>query len=94
MSVINLGEVWYILAREISEAEAESAINTIVRWGIEIMDADWQIVKEASRFKSKNRISYADSFAAALAKTTNGELVTGDKEFKALESEIQINWLK
>jgi len=94
MSIINLGEVWYIIAREISEEEADSAINTIVKWGIEIRDADWQVVKEASRFKSKNRISYADSFAAALAKMTDGELVTGDREFKALESEIQINWLK
>ncbi|HBC87116.1 MAG TPA: PIN domain nuclease [Lentisphaeria bacterium] len=94
MSVINLGEVWYIIAREISEKEADAAISTIVNWGIEIRDADWQIVKEASRFKSKNRISYADSFAAALAKMTNGELVTGDREFKTLEAEIQINWLK
>ena len=48
MSIINLGEVWYIIAREISEEEADSAINTIVKWGIEIRDADWQVVKEAS----------------------------------------------
>ena len=36
----------------------------------------------------------ADAFAAALAKTKSAELVTGDAEFKPLEKEIKINWLK
>ena len=36
----------------------------------------------------------ADAFAAALAKEKKAELVTGDPEFKPLEKEIKINWLK
>ena len=32
--------------------------------------------------------------AAALAKAKKAELVTGDAEFKALEKEIKIRWLK
>lgn len=36
--------------------------------------------------------SYADAFSAALAKI-NGELLTGDPEFKAVESEVPIHWL-
>ncbi len=34
------------------------------------------------------------AFAAALARARNCELVTGDPEFKPLEKEIKINWLK
>ena len=37
-------------------------------------------------------MSYADCFAAALAKVKNSELVTGDPEFKKVE--IKIHWLK
>ncbi|MEI8041963.1 MAG: hypothetical protein WCL11_11180 [Verrucomicrobiota bacterium] len=33
-------------------------------------------------------------FAAALAKQLKAELVTGDMEFKAMEKEIKIAWLK
>ncbi len=40
------------------------------------------------------RDELADAFAAALAKIKNAELVTGDPEFKTLEKEIKINWLK
>ena len=32
--------------------------------------------------------------AAALAKERRAELVTGDPEFKPLQKEIKINWLK
>jgi hypothetical protein len=33
-------------------------------------------------------------FAAALAQRENAELFTGDPEFKAVEKEIKIGWLK
>jgi hypothetical protein len=34
------------------------------------------------------------SSAAALAKEKKAELLTGDPEFKHVEKEIKINWLK
>ena len=37
----------------------------------------------------------ADAFAAALTlKHKHSELITGDLEFKSVEKEIKINWLK
>ena len=39
-------------------------------------------------------MSYADCFAAALAKIRNAELVTGDEEFKQVEKEIGVMWLR
>jgi predicted nucleic acid-binding protein len=36
----------------------------------------------------------ADCFAAVLAKIRKAELVTGDREFKQVEDEIKIGWLK
>jgi predicted nucleic acid-binding protein len=38
-------------------------------------------------------MSFADAFAAALAKVRQAELVTGDPEFKPLEREIRIHWI-
>jgi ribonuclease VapC len=39
-------------------------------------------------------MSFADCFAAALAKRTKAVLLTGDPEFKQVEQEIMIDWLK
>ncbi len=93
MSVVNVGEVWYTFAREISEEEADASVKALRDLRIQFEDADWTLTQEAARFKSKNKMSYADAFAAALAKTKKADLVTGDNEFKPLDGEIKIAWL-
>ena len=93
MSVVNAGEVWYIIARQSSVADADASINQLRDLGIEFVDADWNLAKDAGYFKSKNKMSFADCFAAALAKQRKAHLATGDPEFKQVESEIAINWL-
>ena len=94
MSVVNAGEVWYILAREVSEAEADKALHDLRQLGIEFQDVDLKLARLAGGFKAKHRMSYADCFAAALAREHKAELVTGDKEFKQVESDIRIRWLE
>lgn len=93
MSVINVGEVWYTIAREVSEEEANASVKALRDLRIQFEDADWALTQEAARFKSKNKMSYADAFAAALAKSKKADLVTGDGEFKSLDGEIKILWL-
>ena len=94
MSVVNAGEVWYIIARRASESDADSSIRELKQLGIELVDADWDIAHDAGRFKAKHKMSFADCFAAALAKQRKAHLVTGDQEFKHVEADVIINWLK
>ena len=93
MSVVNAAEVWYITARRRSEADADSGIHVLSEFGIHFVEADWNLAKDAGYFKSRNKMSFADCFAAALAKQRKASLVTGDKEFKQVQTEITIDWL-
>ena len=93
MTVVNVGEVWYTIAREISEEEANASIKALRDLRIQFEALDWPLTQEAARFKSQHKMSYADCYAAALAKTKKGDLVTGDKEFNALGNEIKIQWV-
>jgi predicted nucleic acid-binding protein len=93
MTVVNTGEVWYIVARETSAADADASIKQLRDLGIDFVDASWELAKDAGYFKSKNKMSFADCFAAALAKKTKAHLATGDPEFKQVEHEITIVWL-
>ena len=93
MSVVNLGEVWYSIARTNSPEIADKYISEIRGMAIDIVDADWQLTHQAAAFKANGNITYGDCFAAALAKARKEELATGDKEFRALESEIKISWI-
>jgi predicted nucleic acid-binding protein len=90
---VNLGEVWYAVARKTSMERADALLNEIHNMPIEIMEADWDLTRQAAEYKMSGKISYADCFAAALSKIRKAELVTGDEEFKKLQSDIKIKWL-
>ena len=92
-AVVNAGEVWYIIAREASVGDADASIKQVRDLGVKFVDADWELAKGAAYFKSKNKMSFADGFAVALARKVKAHLVTGDREFKQLEREITITWL-
>lgn len=94
MTVVNAGEVWYILAREISVEEADGSISELRELGVKFVDANWSLAREAGRFKAKHKMSFADCFAVALAKENRADLVTGDPEFKQVEGEARILWLQ
>lgn len=91
--VINAGEVWYRISRGNSPELADRSLQELQAIGIELVEADWSLTRQAAAFKAMGNISYADCFAAALAKLRNCPVVTGDKEFAQLENEIKIEWL-
>ncbi len=95
MSVINWGEVYYNTMREVSQAAAEARVQEIASLPIEVVGLgdDFNLTRQAAIYKATYRLSYADAFAAALAKEKKAELVTGDPEFKELQKEIKIAWL-
>jgi predicted nucleic acid-binding protein len=93
LSVVNWGEVYYITLREAGQQRADEVAHLISTLPIHIVPADLDLAKQAAIFKSSKRMSYADCFAAALAKHRRAELVTGDKEFKQVESDVKILWI-
>lgn len=93
MSLVNVGEVWYIVARETSAKEADACIDELQQLGITFVEVDWTLARQAALLKSKHKMSFADCFAAALAKERGGEVVTGDLEFSQIENEVTVHWL-
>ena len=93
MCVVNLGEVYYHALRVGGEPKAKLFLEIVKALPIDIVEANINLTLQAAEYKAFNKMSYADAFAAALAKIKKASLITGDKEFKALENEIKIFWL-
>ena len=94
---IHLGEVYYITLREQGQGLADLAYSRIKALPIKLIDRlDEELLLAAAGLKARYPISYADSFAAALAMIKNCPLLTGDHEFRTLEAQgiISIKWLK
>jgi len=94
MSEVNYAEVKYTILRKDGAEAWQEAAKILVALPIEFHPATRELADVAADYKSRISFSLADAFAAALAKEKKAELITGDPEFKPLEKEIKINWLK
>ena len=94
MTEVNYAEVKYIVLRKDGKEAWKEVAASLGSLPVEFVPTTRALADAAADFKATHRISLADAFAAALAKEKKAELITGDPEFKAMEKEIKIGWLK
>jgi ribonuclease VapC len=93
LSLINLGEMAYLVERRRGLPAAQSALAALQALPIEVLPADTDAVFGAAHLKARFPIAFADAFAAQAAVDHQATLVTGDPEFQALEGLLEIEWL-
>lgn len=94
MTEVNYAEVKYMIIRKDGGAHWDEIARDLPTLPIEFHPITRDLADSAADFKARHRLSLADAFAAALAKQKKAALVTGDSEFKQLEKEIKVVWLK
>lgn len=94
MNELNIGESYYIIARERGIESPEYFVeNVLPNLPVEIISNSFERIVDASRVKAKYPISYCDCFAAATAMRERAVIVTGDHDFKMLEHIVGVEWL-
>ena len=94
MTDVNYAEVKYSIVKKDGAQAWEGAAKILQGLPIDFHSTNRALADTAADLKARFKLSLADAFAAALAKERNAELVTGDPEFKALEKELKVVWLK
>ena len=94
LSLINMGEIYYLIRRLRGLEKARETLETLHALPLTLCDANEERILEAAELKAVHPISYADAFAAALAQELGATLVTGDPEFANLEPVLSITWLR
>ena len=95
ISLINVGEVFYLIAKRHGAAPAERFLADLAMMPIQALLPDRKLILDAARMKSRYPISYADAFAVETARQQNAILVTGDPELWQLSKRepIELLWL-
>jgi predicted nucleic acid-binding protein len=95
LSIINLGEILYIVEREQGLSKAHETLALIQSIALDLIPVDQPLVLSAAHIKANYRMSYADAFAVALTRQFACKLLTGDPELKAVGDAgmIEIEWL-
>jgi predicted nucleic acid-binding protein len=94
LTLINLGEVAYIIERQRGLAQAQEALGLIDQLPIEILPADKELVLGAAHIKANYPLAYADAFSAAAGLLLDGVVLTGDPEFARLGELVQVEMIK
>lgn len=94
MTEVNYAEVKYITLRKSGREKWRRVERLLPTLPIEFLPFSRSLSDTAAEFKAKHSMSLADACAAALAHHLGAELVTGDREFEALENVIKVLWLK
>jgi predicted nucleic acid-binding protein len=93
MSVVNWGEVLYIIWQRRGEEAARKAMADLSRLSIEPVPVDLEQSLKAGEIKARHKIPYVDCLAAALATLRFAVLVTGDRDFEKLGRQSNVLWI-
>jgi len=93
LNIINLGEIIYTTKREFGNQQKLEVLANIERLEFTILPVSNELVYHAAEYKAEYAISYADCFVLASALEYNSIIVTGDPEFKKVESLSDIVWI-
>jgi len=95
MSIINVGEVFYILAKNVDPKNAEDFLRDLRTMPLRTMAVPKALILGAARLKAQYPISYADAIAAETANRAGAPLVTGDPDFKPfiVGKVVQVEWI-
>ena len=89
ISVVNLAEVLYILARYLGQEKALLCIES-ARSAVETFPVEEQVAMDTAILRIRYKLGLADCFAAELAMRTGATLVTADPDFAKLGKQLKI----
>jgi uncharacterized protein len=89
ISVINLGETFYVLARYLGRERAMQCIQE-ARNAITIDAVAERTALEAATLRLHYKMGFADCFAAELAMRTGATLVTADPDFVKIGKQLKV----
>jgi ribonuclease VapC len=93
MSLINLGEIAYIVERRRGIDRCGEMLDELAAFPITFEAVTRDRVLAAAHIKARYALSYADAFAVALAQELDAEIVAGDPEFRQVENLVSTLWL-
>jgi ribonuclease VapC len=95
LSLINLGEVLYVVQRARGLTEAQRTLAVVDQLPLHVLPVTRAAVLAAAHVKARFPLAYADAFTVVAARDHAATVMTGDPEFAPVAKAglIAIEWL-
>lgn len=94
INILNLGEVYYRVAKTTYIKTADTIIEQIKSLPIEVVSLTDQLVMKASKIKAQYLIAYTDAIALATAMEYGAAIISGNPLMKTVHEPVEIVWIR
>lgn len=94
ISAITLGEIVYLVEQYLGTQTVLQLLGYLQACPLQVYEATWERVVHAARLRARYPILYTQAFAAALTQELKATLLTNDPDFRVLEKEVRVQWLR
>lgn len=92
MSMINVAETFYILAKRDNLGVAEEFLTRLPSLPIRVVSPDEDDIMAAARIKAEHAVAFGDAFAISLALSEGADVITGDEEIRRCGM-VPVEWV-
>jgi predicted nucleic acid-binding protein len=92
MSLINVAETFYILAKRDNPAVADEFLARLPSLPIRVKSPTEDDIMAAARIKASHAVAFGDAFAIGLALSEGGAVITGDEEIRRC-GVVRVEWV-
>lgn len=93
ITAMDLAEIFHIVLKKEGRDKALKTILLIKNLPVECVGLDEALLMLAGEIRVQFPLTLGDALVAAVAKTKKAKIITGDKDFKDLEKEIECVWI-
>ena len=90
---MDLDEIYHIVLKEEGRDKALKTMVLVRNLPIESVGLDEQLLMAAGEIRVQFPLSLGDALVVAVAKAKGAKIVTGDRDFKSVEKEVEVVWV-
>jgi len=93
ITAMDLAEIFHIVLKKEGRDKALKTILLIKNLPVECIGLDESLLMLAGEIRVQFPLSLGDALVAAVAKTRKAKVITGDRDFRGMEKEIECVWI-
>jgi len=93
LTSMDLAEIYHIVLKEEGRDKALKTMVLVRNLPIESVGLDEQLLMAAGEIRVQCPLSLGDALVVAVAKAKGAKIVTGDRDFKSVEKEVEVVWV-
>jgi len=93
ITAMDLAEIYHIVLKEEGREKALKTMVLIKNLPVKSIGLDEPLLMSAGEIRVQFPLTLGDALVVAVAKSREAKVITGDRDFKKVEKEVEVVWI-